>query len=162
MNHRSALINYTLYMGFERKSFIALFIILYLFTLPGRLPDSPSWPSGKLPGLGVFEKISKMHQNAPVHFTRMHQNSPVHSLIPFVAVPQKSKKRQAKSLVFVNLVATLRPFAREYVHIPNEFTQNIQIPSGEASGFTFRAFRDPSGTRCFEPWQTLQVCTRGG
>ena len=59
-------------MGFEKKSFIALSINYFFFTLPGDLPDSPSGPSGKLPGLGVFEKITeytKFHQWVSPRFT---------------------------------------------------------------------------------------------
>ena len=60
-------------MGFEKKSVIALFINYVFFTLPGDLPDSPSGPSGKLPGLGVFEKITEIHKISPVSFTKIHQ-----------------------------------------------------------------------------------------
>ena len=41
-------------MRIEKYSFIALFIKL---TLPVRLPGNPCFPSGDLPGLGVFEYV---------------------------------------------------------------------------------------------------------
>ena len=80
-------------MGFEKKSFIALFI-KYVFCYPS------GWPSGFT--FRAFREASetrcfwKHNLNTPNFTSEFHQDSPVHSLIPFVAVPQKSKKRQAK------------------------------------------------------------------
>ena len=49
-----------IYMRIEKYSFIALLIKL---TLPVRLPGNPCFPSGDLPGLGVFCNLRVFSKN---------------------------------------------------------------------------------------------------
>jgi len=120
--------------------------------LPGSLPGNPLFPSGNLPGLGVFLTLrfcflKKCFQEACREPSGTLPGHSIFALLVFVLLRKhKQTYDKLQKLMW-------------FVYLLYSFVWKIKKPSGIASGNPRKTFQEPSGTQGFSQvknWNLLQ------